>query len=227
MGELAESTKRFGQNLYIVIYPTSFSQFRRGGRRTINVCSGGEMMRAIVVGKIERQILLGVPVLFLAGTLMHFLYGLSGDAFLAGLFAPVNESVWEHLKLVLWPMVLWWTVYYIRMGSEREIDAAAWFAAALSALLTAQVTIMLLFYFYTGAFGVELLAADILIFFLSVLLGQLVGLWIYRQGSGVSWVVPLTLLAMLLALFVILTLAPPALPLFTDPETGTRGIFQL
>ena len=58
-------------------------------------------MKAIVLGKAERQILAGVPVLFLAGTLIHFLYGLSGEFFLVGLLAPVNESVWEHLKLAL------------------------------------------------------------------------------------------------------------------------------
>ena len=184
-------------------------------------------MRAIVVGKIEGQILLGVPALFLVGALMHFLYGLSGGAFVVGLFAPVNESVWEHLKLVLWPMVLWWRLYYIRMGREREIDAPTWFAAALLALVTAQAAIMLLFYFYTGAFGVESLAADILIFFLAVLLGQLAGLQVYRRGSSVSWVVPLTVLVVILALFVVFTLAPPALPLFTDPQTGIRGIFNI
>lgn len=61
-------------------------------------------MKAIVLGKAERQILVGVPVLFLAGTLLHFLYGLSGEFFLVGLLAPVNESVWEHLKLALWPI---------------------------------------------------------------------------------------------------------------------------
>ena len=31
-------------------------------------------MKAIVLGKAERQILAGVPVLFLAGTLIHFFY---------------------------------------------------------------------------------------------------------------------------------------------------------
>ncbi len=184
-------------------------------------------MKAIIVGKTERLILLGVPVLFLAGTLLHFLYGLTGEAFAAGLFAPVNESVWEHLKLVLWPAVLWWGGCFVRQGGARELDAPTWFAAALAALLTAQGTITLLFYFYTGAFGVESLAVDILIFFLAVLLGQLAGLRLYRRRSSVTWVVPLTMLVMLLALFVVFTLAPPDLPLFTDPNTGERGIFRL
>ena len=81
-------------------------------------------MKAIVLGKAERQILVGVPVLFLAGTLLHFLYGLSGEFFLVGLLAPVNESVWEHLKLALWPTTLWWTAGYLwaqRRG--RDLDA--------------------------------------------------------------------------------------------------------
>ena len=105
-------------------------------------------MKAIVLGKAERQILVGVPVLFLAGTLLHFLYGLSGEFFLVGLLAPVNESVWEHLKLALWTTTLWWTAGYLwaqRRG--RELDAPAWFAAALGALLTTEITIVLLFYF--------------------------------------------------------------------------------
>ena len=185
-------------------------------------------MKAIVLGKAERQILAGVPVLFLAGTLIHFLYGLSGEFFLVGLLAPVNESVWEHLKLALWPTTLWWTAGYLwaqRRG--RELDAPAWFAAAQGALLTTEITIVLLFYFYTGAFGVESLAADVLLFFLAVLLGQIAGGKIYQRGSSVSWVFPLALLALLLALFAAFTLAPPDLPLFTDPNSGVRGIFRV
>ena len=184
-------------------------------------------MKAIIVGKTERLILLGVPVLFLAGTLLHFLYGLTGKVFAAGLFAPVNESVWEHLKLVLWPMALWWVGGYLWASRRWEIDAPAWFAATLAAVLTAQVTIVLLFYFYTGAFGVESLGADVLLFFLAVLLGQIVGLRLYQRGSGVSALVPLALLAALLVLFAVFTLVPPNLPLFTDAVTGTRGVYQL
>ena len=63
--------------------------------------------------------------------------------------------------------------------------------------------------------------------FLAVLLGQIVGGKIYQRGSSVSWVLPLALLALLLALFAAFTLAPPNLPLFTDPNSGVRGIFRV
>lgn len=184
-------------------------------------------MKAILICKPERQILAGVPFLLVLGILLHFLYPFSGELFWLGLFAPVNESVWEHLKLVLWPMALWWGIGYAGISRRQNIDAPAWFAGALRALVTAQIAIVFLFYFYTGALGIESLAADILLFFLAVVLGQGVGLHTYHRGSSVSWVVPLLLLTALLVLFVIFTLAPPALPLFIDPTNGTRGIFRV
>ena len=101
-------------------------------------------------------------------------------------------------------------------------DALKWIA-----LLTMLCAIPLLFYFYTGAFGVEALGADIALFFAAVALGQCVGLRIYHRGSNVSWVVPVLAQIALLVLFVLLTLSPPDLPLFCDPVTGGRGLFQL
>ncbi len=38
----------------------------------------------------------------LAGSALHFLYDLWPNP-LTAVFAPVNESVWEHLKLLYWP----------------------------------------------------------------------------------------------------------------------------
>ena len=48
-----------------------------------------------------------VCFLFLSvmGTLLHFLFDWSGGSWAAALIAPVNESVWEHLKLLVFPMV--------------------------------------------------------------------------------------------------------------------------
>ena len=40
----------------------------------------------------------------LAGTALHFAYDWCLSP-LVGLFAPVNESVWEHLKLLFWPFL--------------------------------------------------------------------------------------------------------------------------
>ena len=40
-----------------------------------------------------------------AGTLLHFLYDWTNSRFIA-LFSAVNESIWEHMKLLFFPMIV-------------------------------------------------------------------------------------------------------------------------
>ena len=40
------------------------------------------------------------------GTLLHFLYELSGGRLWAAVISGVNESTWEHMKLLFWPLFL-------------------------------------------------------------------------------------------------------------------------
>lgn len=40
------------------------------------------------------------------GVLLHFTYEWSNDNPAVGLFSAVNESTWEHLKLIFFPMLL-------------------------------------------------------------------------------------------------------------------------
>ena len=41
------------------------------------------------------------------GILSHFFYDWSGRTPLAALISPVNESIWEHMKLLFFPALLW------------------------------------------------------------------------------------------------------------------------
>ncbi|HYH05369.1 MAG TPA: DUF6512 family protein [Bacillota bacterium] len=174
----------------------------------------------------EQWILKGVPYLFLIGSGLHFIYELTGKNPLVGLLAPVNESVWEHLKLVLIPVIGWWTVYYLAAGNTGGINKNNWFTGALTALMASLITIPLLYYFYTQAFGVELIWVDILILLLAVLSGQLVGLHWYRYGRGIEATTVVGILITIILLFMLFTFTPPQLPLFRDPTTGQYGIYS-
>ena len=50
--------------------------------------------------------LFGFAVTSLGGTLLHFLYDWLGEAVWVAPFSGVNESTWEHMKLLFWPMLL-------------------------------------------------------------------------------------------------------------------------
>lgn len=170
----------------------------------------------------EKWILLGIPVLFLLGSGMHFLFQLSGNHPVIGLLAPVNESVWEHEKLMVWPILLWWVVYGFLM--KENLDFGKWMKSGLLALVAAVAVMPLLYYFYTEAFGTELLWADILILLISLAIGQLLGLHSYRHGKSIPVRYTFTTMLLLVLLFMIFTFFPPALPLFQDGVTGGYGI---
>lgn len=105
--------------------------------------------------------LIGILFVFILGCFWHFLYAWSGENFLVGLIAPVNESVPEHLKLLFFPFLLFSVFEYFLRGKSKNFV----FIKVLSVLFGMAV-IVILFYAYTGLIGKNLLFADISVFLL-------------------------------------------------------------
>ena len=55
-----------------------------------------------------------ILAVILLGSLSHFLYELSGGAAIFALFCPINESVWEHLKLLFFPFLFITAIQWYR-----------------------------------------------------------------------------------------------------------------
>lgn len=174
--------------------------------------------------KEEKWILLSIPILFIVGSLFHFLYDFSNQNPIIALISPVNESIWEHNKMVVLPPILFWILFYSITGKSFSINKNKWFTAAFISVITMLITIPMLYYFYTQAFGVELLLVDILILLVANILGQLMGLHFYKHSKGIAWYIALLLLCFIIFLFSIFTYYPPHIPLFIDTQTGLYGI---
>ena len=56
----------------------------------------------------------------ITGTLSHFIYEWSGNNFIVGFFFPVNESTWEHMKLVFFPMFLFSIFMFKRLNGNHS-----------------------------------------------------------------------------------------------------------
>ena len=111
----------------------------------------------------------GILFTILTGTLSHFLYEWSGNNRYIGLITPVNESVWEHMKMVFFPMFLF-------CGSENIMLKKNYpyiYKANACAIYLGVFSIPVLFYTYSGILGKNYLAADIVVFCLSVILAFL------------------------------------------------------
>lgn len=164
--------------------------------------------------------LFGFAVAALGGTLLHFLYGWLGEAAWIAPFSGVNESTWEHMKLLFWPMLLFAAVesFFFR---ERE----DFWCVKLRGTLLGLVLIPVLFYTYNGVVGPSPDFLNIIIFFVSAAIAYgYETVMLYREARDCRGRVALALLGTVGVLFVIFTFATPRLGIFLDPLTGTYGI---
>jgi hypothetical protein len=165
--------------------------------------------------------LLGIVLIVLVGSALHFTFELSGDNPLVGVFSAVNESVWEHLKLGFWPALLYAVVEYRYLKRKT----GSFFPAKAVGIYLTPLTIVSSFYLYR-AFSEENLAIDILIFILAVAVGQLASYksMIRKEASKIYTKISIIALILLASLFIIFTFYPPQLPMFQDPISGGYGI---
>ena len=166
--------------------------------------------------------LAGIIFIVVLGTVLHFAFEWSGRAIPIAPIAAVNESVWEHLKLGFWPALVYAVLEYGHFGKS----ANNFFLAKTLGIYLIPITIVVLFYSYTAILGHDLLIADILIFVVAVIVGQLVSyklLMVSPLPEKINRFAPIAL-AILGILFVLFTFYPPHLPLFRDPITGGYGI---
>lgn len=173
---------------------------------------------------LQNCIWVSIPILFFIGSCFHFLFEFLGKVPIIGAFTPVNESVWEHSKMLLLPIIGWWILFYALKKKKYNIDTGKWFTGMLASLLTSIITMIVVYYFYTQAFGVEILLVDILILFLAILVGQLLGYHVYKFGKGLSLSVSIMISVIIILVFIIWTFNPPELPLFYDKQAGKYGI---
>lgn len=158
----------------------------------------------------------------IAGVLLHFLYDWTNKSILVAPFSAVNESIWEHMKLLFFPMLIFALVEYAFIGKSRKCFGGAKLAGTLIGLLL----IPIIYYTYTGVFGVNADWFNIVIFFIAA------GAAYYSEALFLnnemclckSPKVAFTVMCAIGILFIVLTFIQPKIPLFRDPVTGTYGV---
>lgn len=163
----------------------------------------------------------GAALTALLGTLLHFLYNWLGKPTWIAPFSGVNESTFEHMKLLFWPMLLF-AVLQSFFFRERE----DFWCIKTSGILLGLALIPILFYTYNGVIGKSPDFINIVIFFLSVAAGFLyetVRLW-KKPTACMRKALAISLLTVIALSFVIFTFFTPKLEIFRDPISGTYGI---
>ena len=165
--------------------------------------------------------LMGLAVTSLGGTILHFLFDWLGEAVWIAPFSGVNESTWEHMKLLFWPMLLFAVVqsFFFR---ERE----DFWCVKLRGILLGILLIPVIFYTYNGVVGKSPDWINIAIFFVCAAIAYIYETRVFRAETlrcgAAKWA--MVTLAVIAGLFVIFTFATPEIGIFEDPLTGRFGV---
>ena len=174
---------------------------------------------------LKRYTIIGIVFVLITGTLAHSLYSWTGSNYIAGLFAPVNESIWEHMKLLFFPMLLYSIFLIFRFNKTYPC-----IMSALSfGILTGTILIPVLYYAYTFVLGKNIFILDIGTFLLSIL----IAFWLSYKLTLSCRLEPYTILlcclvCVLIICFLLFTYNPPDAKIFKDPTVSqSTGSFFL
>ena len=165
--------------------------------------------------------LMGFAVTSLGGTLLHFLYEWLGEAVWIAPFSGVNESTWEHMKLLFWPMLIFAVVqsFFFR-------DRSDFWCVKRYGILLGLGLIPILYYTYNGVIGRSPDWLNITIFFVAAAVAFIYETRLFRTEKRrcASPRFSIAILAVLALLFVLFPFWTPKIGIFKDPLSGAYGI---
>lgn len=174
------------------------------------------------ITKIKRYQIFSAIFVCILGTLLHFTYKLSGENQLVASFSAVNESVWEHLKLLYFPMLLTTIIGYFYIGKS----STNFLCAKTLGIITSILFVIVFFYTYSGIIGKSIVFIDISSFFIAVILGEYVSFKLMTSNFQYNNIIAVFILIILLISFIVFTYFTPELGIFKDPVNGEYGIIE-
>ncbi len=159
-----------------------------------------------------------------AGTLLHFLFDWTGGSVAVALFSAVNESIWEHLKLLFYPIVVFALVEYRCWGK----DCQSFWCIKCMGILFGLAFIPVAYYTYTGVLGIKADWVNITLFFLTAGLVYWLKTKLFQENFAcrLPAKAAVVVICLIAVAFTVFTFRPPHIPLFAAPLTGTYGFWQ-
>jgi len=174
--------------------------------------------------KIRNYQIFSIIFIFLLGSLLHFTYNISGQNQIVAIFSSINESVWEHLKLLYFPMLLTIIIGWFYLDLDKE-NPNFLCAKTIGVIISIMFTVIF-FYTYSGVLGKNIAIIDITSFFISTVLGEFIAYLLMINRFKCNNKVYKFILIIIFVLFIIFTYYTPKLGIFKNPVTANYGIID-
>lgn len=155
------------------------------------------------------------------GTLLHFLYEWLNETKWIAPFSSINESTWEHIKLLFWPMFIFAVIQSFFFKDRQDF-----WCVKLRGILLGMISIPLIFYAYNGIIGKSPSWLNIAIFFISAAIAYIYEARLFYTEKIIckSPTLNIVILCIIAILFIVFTFITPEINIFKDPLTNTYGI---
>lgn len=172
--------------------------------------------------KIRNYQIISAIFVCILGTLLHFTYEFLGENIFVAAFSAVNESVWEHLKLLFFPMLLTTIIGYFYMWK----NVSNFLCSKALGIIVSMLFIIIFFYTYTGIIGKSIVFIDIASFFVAVILGEYLAYKLMISNFKCNNIISIVILTIILISFIVFTYFTPNIGLFKDSVTNQYGIIK-
>ena len=153
------------------------------------------------------------------GVLLHFTYEWSGDNPAVGLFSAVNESTWEHLKLIFFPMLLLTLTESLWAHIQEKPLPENFLPARTIGILSGMAFIVVVFYTLNGVLGRNYEILNIALYFAGVIYALRTENRSKARKMSIEEYDYKTIQAIIAVAFFAFTNYPPELGIFADPTT--------
>lgn len=147
----------------------------------------------------------------IAGTLLHFTYSWSNQNPFIGIFSSINESVWEHLKLIFFPTLVTTIIGNCYFKNKYPY----YLCNKTKGILIAFSFIIIFFYTYSGIIGKMIPVLNILSFYIAILISQIYAFKNRNSLCSNKYISIITLVTFII-LFIVFTFNPPSLGIFSS-----------
>jgi len=165
--------------------------------------------------------IIGAIGIFLLCFLTHYIYEwFQNDLF--AIFFPVNESIWEHMKMLFTSILLYSIIEYLLLHYYKmEYNNFLWavFIMAFMSIIIFLTLYMPIHYIIGYSF-----IASLIILFITTCIVQLIGYYVLKYYKNNIKMIPIILISICYIIFGYLTYYPPKTELFYDQKNEKYGI---
>jgi hypothetical protein len=181
---------------------------------------GLDLDEELDIKKIRNWEIYSVIFILIVGALFHELYKFT-KIFIFSFISPVNESVWEHNKMIHFSLMIFMFIelYYLRDNQNN------FFLSRFVIMVISPLIIIFGFYIYEFFFGHSLFF-DIILFIIAIIVSHSFSyrILISEQLNDDYETFSVISIILLTIIYFIFTLIPPKIDLFLDSITLTYGL---